>query len=79
MTNELHFNLPVNVNFGSETLEKIPIICEKFQEKVLIVTSKELQHIEQKILDIFTEHNIDYKTYYLEEPEPDCKKIDNDS
>ena len=79
MTNELHFNLPVDVNFGRETLEKIPIICEKFQEKVLIVTWIELQHIEQKILDIFTEHNIDYKTYHLEEPEPDCKKIDNDS
>ncbi len=79
MATELNFNLPVAVNFGSDALENIPKICKTFEEKILIVTSRELHHIEKQVLNVLTEHNIDYNIYYLEEPEPDCKKIDSDS
>ena len=79
MINELHFNLPVDVNFGKDALEKIPKMCKNFKEKTLVVTSKELHHIEKQVIGLLTDQNIDYSIYYLDEPEPDCKKIDNDS
>ena len=56
MTNELNFNLPVDVNFGSDALENIPRICKNFHEKILIVTSRELHHIEEQVLDLSLIH-----------------------
>ena len=71
------FNLPVPIYFGDNSTQKLPEICKKFGTNILLVTSKDIQYIEKKILSILETSYFSIETLYLESPEPTCSYIDS--
>ena len=71
------FNLPVPIYFGVDSTQKLPEICKKFGTSILLVTSKDISHIEKKILSILENSYFSIDSLYLESPEPSCSYIDS--
>ena len=71
------FNLPVPIYFGCDTIQILPEICKKFGINILLVTSKDIKHIEKKILSFLESSNFSITKFYLDSSEPTCSFIDS--
>lgn len=74
---DFEFNLPVPIYFGIDSTQQLPEICKKFGTKILLVTSKEISHIEKKVLSILEQSKFLIDKFYLNSSEPSCSFIDS--
>ena len=71
------FKLPVSIHFGINSIEKLPETCQKIGSNVLLVTSRDISHLVEKVSITLENAKINFEVFYLESSEPDCTLIDS--
>jgi len=78
MDHNTSFNLsiPTRIYCGLNQTKILPELCQRFGSNLLLVTSKDLDHIKNRIFSYFSSSQLTLDTFYIESPEPTCKFID---
>ena len=77
VSNNFQFKLPVSIYFGRNSIEKLPETCKKIGSNVLLVTSRDISHLVEKVSITLENAKINFEVFYLESSEPDCTLIDS--
>jgi len=77
ISNNFQFKLPVSICFGRNSIEKLPETCKKIGSNVLLVTSRDISHLAEKVSITLENAKINFEVFYLESSEPDCTLIDS--
>lgn len=71
------FQLPTKIISGNNCIDEISHEIQKFGTKILLVTSKDIFHLEKKLLKIFNSNQLTVFTTYLESGEPTVQFINS--
>ena len=77
ISHNFQFKLPVSIHFGINSIEKLPETCKKIGSNVLLVTSRDISHLAEKVSITLENAKINFEVFYLESSEPDCTLIDS--
>lgn len=71
------FQFPTKIISGNNCIDEISHEIQKFGTKILLVTSKDIFHLEKKLLKIFNSNQLTVFTTYLESGEPTVQFINS--
>jgi len=71
------FQLPTKIISGNNCIDEITHEIQKFGTKILLVTSKDIFHLEKKLFKIFNSNQLTVFTTYLESGEPTVQFINS--
>ena len=77
VSNNFQFKLPVSIYFGRNSIEKLPETCKKIGSNAILVTSRDISHLAEKVSATLENAKINFEIFYLESSEPDCTLIDS--
>ena len=77
VSNNFQFKLPVSIYFGRNSIEKLPETCKKIGSNAVLVTSRDISHLAEKVSATLENAKINFEIFYLESSEPDCTLIDS--
>ncbi|MGR3178618.1 MAG: iron-containing alcohol dehydrogenase, partial [Candidatus Anammoxibacter sp.] len=70
-------NMPTKLYCGIDSVNKLPELCRRFGDKILLVVPNELLKAKQRVLSCLNNKGYSIETFYLESCEPTCVFIDS--